>query len=194
MLKHLFDEKKAAQVAAYLLFRAGHPLTVLKLMKLMYLAERRSFEKFGEPMIGDLLVSMDHGPVLSRTYNHMNGNRPSAEKGWEYWIADRAGHDLALRNPKALRDPEKDLLQLSDADLGILEEVWKKFGRMDQWKLRDYTHRYCPEWKDPEGSMIPMTPEHFLAALKLTSRQRKEALGKMRAQNRINAAFESVKE
>ena len=194
MLKHLFNEKKAAQAAAYFLFRSGKPLSVLKLMKLMYLAERRSFAKFGEPMMGDLLVSMDHGPVLSRTYNHMNGNRHSVEKGWEHWIADRAGHDLALRHPKALRSPEKDLDQLSDADLSVLEDVWKKFGRMNQWKLRDYTHEHCPEWKDPEGSMIPMEPEEFFAALKFTPRQRKAAMAKLRAQDRINAAFESLKD
>ncbi|MGH8673764.1 MAG: Panacea domain-containing protein [Burkholderiales bacterium] len=193
MLKNLFKEKKAAQAAAYLLFRAGKPLSVLKLMKLLYLAERRSFEKFGEPMIGDVLVSMDHGPVLSRTYNHMKGMTRSSEKGWEYWIADRAGHDLDLRHRKALRSPEKDLQQLSDADLGVLEEIWKKFGRMNQWKLRDYTHRHCPEWQDPEGSMIPMKPENFLTALKFTSRQAKQVLARLRAEDRLNAAFESVK-
>jgi len=46
-------------------------------MKLLYLAERRSFEKHGEPMIGDRLVSMPQGPVLSCTYNLMNGELPS---------------------------------------------------------------------------------------------------------------------
>ncbi len=193
MLKHLFNEQKAAQAAAYLLFRAGNPLSVLKLMNLMYLAERRSFEKFGEPMIGDTLVLMDHGPVLSRTYNHMKGTTRSTEKGWDYWIVDRAGHDLALRQPKALHSPERDLQQLSDADLGVLGEVWKKFGRTDQWKLRDYTRRHCPEWQDPEGSMIPMKPENFLTALKFTSRQAKQVLARLRAQDRLNAAFESVK-
>ncbi len=194
MLKHLFNEQKAAQAAAYFLFRSGRPLSVVKLMKLLYLAERRSFQKFGEPMIGDVLVSMDHGPVLSRTYNHIKGARRSSDKGWEYWIADRAGHDLALRHPKALTSPEKDLLQLSDADLEVLDETWKKFGRMNQWKLRDYTHRYCPEWKDPEGSMIPMKPEEFFAALKIKPKQAKQILARLRAEDRLNAAFEAMKE
>jgi uncharacterized phage-associated protein len=192
MLKHLFNERKAAQAAAYLLYRAGKPLSVLKLMKLLYLAERRSFEKYGAPMIGDRLVSMDHGPVLSRVYNHMNGEASSVDGGWEYWISDRAGHDLALR--RALRSPEKELLELSDADQAVLEETWKKFGRMNQWRLRDYTHRYCPEWTDPEGSMIPMKPEDFLAALKFTPKQVKATLASMREQDRINAAFDSIKE
>lgn len=191
MLKHLFNEKKAAQAAAYFLFRAGRPLSVLKLMKLLYLAERRSFEKYSAPMIGDRLVSMDHGPVLSRTYNHMNGDIPSVDKGWDYWITDRAGHDLALR--RALHSPQRELLELSDADQAILEETWKKFGKMDQWKLRDYTHRHCPEWKDPEGSMIPMKPEKFLAALKFTPKQIKETLARLNVEDQVSAAFASTK-
>jgi uncharacterized phage-associated protein len=190
MLKNLFNEKKAAQAAAYFLFRAGKPLSVLKLMKLLYLAERRSFEKHAAPMIGDRLVSMDHGPVLSRVYNHMNGEIRSGDKGWEYWISDRAGHDLALRRP--VRSPEKELLELSDADQDVLEETWKKFGRMSQWQLRDYTHRHCPEWSDPEGSMTPMKPEEFLAALKFTPRQVRDTLARLRDEDRINAAFDSA--
>jgi len=192
MLNHLFNEKKAAQAAAYFLFRAGGPLSVVKLMKLLYLAERRSFEKYGAPMIGDKLVSMEHGPVLSRVYNHMNGERPSVEKGWEYWISDRAGHELALR--RQVRSPEKELLELSDADQEVLEEIWKKFGRMNQWRLRDYTHEHCPEWTDPEGSMVPMDPEKFLAALKFTPKQIKAVLASMKEQERVNAAFDSLKE
>jgi uncharacterized phage-associated protein len=77
-----FSEKKAAQVAAFFLYRAGGQLEILKLMKLMYLAERGSYEKFGEPMIGDKLVSMDNGPVLSITLNHMNHFLPSEPDGW----------------------------------------------------------------------------------------------------------------
>ena len=191
MLKNLFNEKKAAQAAAYFLFRADGPLSVLKLTKLLYLAERRSFEKFGEPMTGDRLVSMPHGPVLSCTYNHMNGELPSVEGGWDFWIADRAEHDLALRDPNSLRSPEQDLLELSDADVGILSDIWDQFGGMDQWELRDYTHDHCPEWKDPEGSMVPMRPEDFFEALKFTPEQREAAMAKLRAQDEINLAFAS---
>ena len=192
MLKHLFNEKKAAQAAAYFLFRAGGSLPVLKLTKLLYLAERLSFQKYGEPMVGDRLVSMPHGPVLSRTYNLMNGELPSIEGGWEFWIADRAEHDLALRNPGALQSPEQNLLELSDADVGILSEVWNSFGHMTGWQLREYTHQHCTEWKDPDGSMIPMRPEDFFAALNFTPEQTKKVLAKLREEDEVNAAFDSL--
>lgn len=193
MLKNLFNEKKAAQAAAYFLFCAGGPLSVLKLMKLLYFAERRSFEKFGEPMIGDRLVSTPYGPVLSRTHNHMNGELTSIEGGWESWIADRAEHDLGLRDPGALRSPEQDLLELSDADLDVLDEIWGRFGQMTGWQLREYTHDHCPEWKDPEGSMIPMQPEDLFQALKFTPEQCEVALAKLRAEVEINMAFASAR-
>ncbi len=54
----------------------------------------------------------------------MNGALPSREGGWESWIADRAGHEVALRDASKLRTPEQDLLRLSDSDLEVLSEVW----------------------------------------------------------------------
>jgi hypothetical protein len=42
-------------------------LPVIKLIKLMYLAERLSLQRYGEPLTGDRLVSMPDGPVLSMT-------------------------------------------------------------------------------------------------------------------------------
>lgn len=133
MIQNLFNEKKAAQAAAYFLFRAGEPVSVLKLMKLLYLAERRSFERYGTPMIGDRLVSMPHGPVLSITYNHMSGELESVAGGWDSWVADRAEHNLDLRDRAALKSPEDDLLELSDADLAVLADVWQQFGQMSAW-------------------------------------------------------------
>jgi uncharacterized phage-associated protein len=192
MLKNLFNEKKAAEAAAYFLYRAGGPLSILKLTKLLYLAERRSYEKFGEPMIGDRPVSMNHGPVLSTTLNHMNGMLPSVPGGWESWIDDRDSHLLALRNPGALKSP-RDLLELSDADIEVLSETWKRFGAMDQWKLRDWTHDNCPEWRDPEGSSVPIGPEELFDALKFSPQQREAVLARLREADEINAAFASVR-
>lgn len=65
----IFSERKAAEAAAFLLLKGGGGLELLKLMKLMYLAERESFKKYGESITGDAFVSMQHGPVLSGTYD-----------------------------------------------------------------------------------------------------------------------------
>jgi uncharacterized phage-associated protein len=191
MLKELFNEKKAAQVAAFFLIQAKTPLEILKLMKLMYLAERGSFANYGEGMVGDRLVSMPHGPVLSITHNFMNGELTSSSDGWDTWIADRAARMLTLSDTKA-RAQLDDLLELSDADIQVLETTWQQFGRMTAWQLREYTHDHCPEWQDPDGSMIPMKPEDLFNALKFSAEQSTAYLGRMRQQAAINAAHATL--
>lgn len=178
----LFDERKAAQAAAYLLHRAGGRLPLLKLMKLLYLAERRSFALHGEPLTGDALVSMPQGPVLSMTYDHCNGALATREGGWDTWISDRQGHDLELRDPSMIRTPEQDLLALSDGDLEVLAAVWGEFGHIDRWALVRYTHDECPEWEDPNGSSRPIDPERLLAVLGYGSEQIAALVGRLQEQ------------
>ena len=191
MFKHLYNEKKAAQVAVFFLLSAQEAIPIVKLMKLLYLAERRSYEKYGQPMLGDRLVSMPYGPVLSQTLNHLNGMLPSCDGGWDSWMSDRTGHLIALAQqvPPASLD---GLLELCDADAEILTEIWDAFGHMTEWELRDYTHNHCSEWKDPDGSMIPIKYEDLFRALKLTSDQSREYLSRLKAQNNINAVFAAV--
>ena len=167
-----FSEKKAAQVAAFFLHQAGGRLEILKLMKLMYLAERASYQKFGEPMIGDKLVSMDNGPALSITLNHMNRFAPSGPDGWEAWVSDRNDYVLALN--KEIRDPREDLLQLSDAELEVLESTWKEYGSYGSFQLAELTHEICSEWEDPHGSSIPITQSRLLRSLGFDPQTAKE--------------------
>ena len=182
-----FNEKKAAQVAAFFLHRARGELEILKLMKLMYLAERASYKKFGEPLIGDKLVSMDNGPVLSITLNHMNRFLPSAPEGWEAWVSDRNDYLLALR--KQINDPKEDLLQLSDAELEILESVWHEFGRYGSFELADITHKICEEWEDPHGSSLPISRSRLLRSVGFDAETSRELEERIEANQRIDLAF-----
>lgn len=183
-----FDERRAAQAAAFLLHRAGGTLPLIKLMKLMYLAERLSFKRYGEALTGDQLVSMEHGPVLSRTYNHIKGARTAVAGGWDTWVADRAGHAVALRDASMVRSPEQDLTYLSDSDLEVLGEIWTQFGHWDKWALRDHTHDQCPEWKDPEGSSIPIAYVDLFTALGYTEAEAAELDERLKTQARLKSA------
>lgn len=126
-------------------------INVLKLAKLIYLADRRFMEKYDSTMLNDRLVSMPHGPVNSMTLNHINGM--IEDENWEKFIAARERHMLAVSNPKLSTN---DLDELSAAELAVLEETWAQFGHYKPFQIRDYTHHHCPEWEDPHGSSNPI--------------------------------------
>lgn len=173
-----------------MLHRAGGRLPLLKLMKLLYLAERESLRVFGEPISGDKPVSMPQGPVLSRTYDLMNGWGSQVENGWNSWVEDRSGYDLALRDPSMIRSPEQDLLELSDGDLSVLAAVWDKFGHMGKYDLVEYTHSAaCPEWEDPHGSSRPIPPVRLLRAIGYEGDALQSVLDHLGEQARLNAVL-----
>ena len=93
-----------------------------------------------------------------------------------------------LRGRAQIKIPES-FLELSDADIEVLEETWQRFGRMDQWELREWTHANCPEWHDPQGSSRPIAPEELLAALKFSREQVKAIIDRMREADGLNRAF-----
>lgn len=157
----MFCEERVAQIAAYLLSKGGGRMAYLKLMKLMYLADRESMSRYGESMSGDRMVSMPHGPVLSMSLDLMKGAEPG-EHGWNNWVADAANYDLQLNRADALRD---DFDELSDADLSVLDGVYLAFGHMGKWQIRDYTHSRCAEWADPKGGASTINPETVFRAL-----------------------------
>ena len=155
-----FNVKKAAQVAAFFALRQGGQIHVLKLTKLIYLSDRAFMERFDVPITGDKLVSMDHGPVNSLTYNYINGTAESQE--WDSFMADGAQHMVALSNDRLTED---DLDELSDAEVRVLGEVWARFGHMGLFKIRDWTHKNCPEWDDPRGSSASIRYAHVFKFL-----------------------------
>lgn len=88
----------------------------LKLMKLLYLADRESLRLHGLSMTGDCLVSMPHGPVLSMTLNLMDGDVESGPNGWEDMITAKENHELSLKT-------ELQLDEFSKADTNVLESI-----------------------------------------------------------------------
>ena len=149
----MFSERKVAQMAAFILKKQGGIMSHLKLIKLLYLADRVALDEFGFSMSGDSFYSLPNGPILSRTLNLMAGVVESDDFGWEAWISDKENHKVSLRQDF---EPQ-ELDYLSRADIDVLNSILEKFGPMDKWQLVAYTHENCEEWKDPNGSsaLIP---------------------------------------
>lgn len=156
-----YNARKAAQVAAFFAKQEGGKINVLKLVKLIYLADRLALQTFEAPILNDKFVSMDHGPVNSITLNYVNGLSDDKEE-WNEFITDREGHFIGLADPKL---NVRELDELSVAEMKILTLTWEKFGGMNQFEIRDYTHQKCLEWEDPKGSSEPIPVERIFKFL-----------------------------
>jgi uncharacterized phage-associated protein len=183
----MFNEQKAAQIAAWFIASEGGSMPHLKLIKLMYLAERASLQAHGYLMTGDRFSAMPHGPVLSLTLDHINDGVRSGQDGWDSWVSDKANHTVGL-----VREVSRDALdELSDADINVIEATWKKFGWMSKFQIRDYTHdpKNCPEWQDPDGSSMPIEYETVFKALGFPDEAAKEMEHRIREQSRVDRAL-----
>jgi uncharacterized phage-associated protein len=184
----VFNERKVSQMAAYFLHKRGGRMSHLKLMKLLYLADRESLRLYGLSMTGNCLVSMPHGPVLSMTLNLMDGDVESVPNGWEDLISSKENHELSLKN--SLQPDTFD--ELSKADTDVLGSIWNQFGNMSRWEIRDYTHQHCKEWEDPHGSSRPISFEKLFQSLGRSVDEAKRLTDHIDEQQRIDELFAAL--
>lgn len=149
-----FNIRKAAQVVAFFAARSGARINIVKLTKLIYLSDRRNMEKYDFPITADDLGSMKFGPVNSLTRRYLINEFDDPSEYWGSLIAPKDGHDIRL-TCDSLDDDNLD--ELSDAELGVLSEIWDEFGQMADFALAQWTHDNLPEWTDPNGSYIPIS-------------------------------------
>ena len=153
-----FDSRKAAQVASYFALRNNGKIEKLKLIKLMYLAERESMIRHDHPMFYDEYYSMKDGPVCSSVLNGINGNIDRSI--WNEYVAHNG--NIVIPVKRLSRD---DMDEVSPAEYAILEELWEKFGRMSASRIRGYTHDHCPEYREVTSGRLPITYEDVFKAV-----------------------------
>ncbi len=137
MIRFKFNEKIATQAAAFLLGLHRGQMDILRLMKLLYLAERESLGESGSPIIGDDYFALKHGPIVSRT-----NLLAQPKEGKTYWGQHllRDGHFVVVHD-----DPGKG--ELSPCQLDILRRVADRHRNKDTFQLVTFTHsRNLPEW------------------------------------------------
>jgi uncharacterized phage-associated protein len=96
---------------------------------------------------------MPHGPVLSLVYDRINMGQH--ETPWYEYISAADKYSVHLQSADVNAD------ELSQYELQVLQEIDQRYGTLDQWQLRDLTHT-LPEWQDPHGSSLPISPEDIL--------------------------------
>ncbi|WP_426032870.1 Panacea domain-containing protein [Caulobacter sp. DWP3-1-3b2] len=148
-----FSARRAAQVTAFFADKEGGSINVLRATKLIYLSDRASMAEREYPVTGDNFVAMPFGPVNTYTYSLMNGEaEPPQTHIWAEFIGPRANYRVPLARPITI----DDLDELSRSDIRILEATWNAFKDIEKYELAEWTHRFCPEWRDPAGSSVPI--------------------------------------
>lgn len=153
----IFNQEKSTAAAAYMLRLRGGRMSYLKLIKLLYLSDREALNRWGFNITTDRYVSMEHGPVVSNTYDLMISDDVQHEFWAQYITPPLGNYEIALKSDAI---PEG---QLSRAEERLLSEIYGTFGTWNRWKLRDYTHT-LPEWKDPGHSSVPISVREILKA------------------------------
>jgi uncharacterized phage-associated protein len=176
----LYSESKATAVASFFLEKAGKKLEDLKLMKLMYLAEREAIRLRNVGITGDDFYSMKNGPILSRTLNRLNPQDGSFSNGvWREHISVPEKWSVKLTKRFNYE------LELSRREIGILADIWQRFGSWTKWQLVDHVHEFA-EWRNPGDSRLPIAFQDILSGLGLPPDERASRLAEHVALQRVS--------
>lgn len=159
--------EKLIQVTAYLLKKyKGFSLSYLKLIKLLYLADREAIGQTGVSITGDKYYSLDKGPILSALYDLIK-NKYSDAASQNLWNARfmTDGYNLL---PVTERIPDS---KLSEFEKETLDKVDKEYHNETWQEMIDIVHRICPEWQNPKGSRLPITKKAILESLGCTEEE-----------------------
>jgi len=157
--------KKAIQSSILLLERNKGSLNYMKLLKLLYISDRKSLNIYGKSVTEDTYCSMENGPVLSGVYDLIR--RKLENRDQEYWnehISEVKEYMVELS-----KDAEKD--ELSQREKTLLIETDIEFKNYDEWEMVRYCHKHLEEWKNPGKTSIPIEVIEILKALNKSSEE-----------------------
>ncbi len=162
MYFHFGIEKIIQAVAVLLQCTREHRMSYLRLLKLLYIADRESLRETGRPIIGTEPVAMDHGPVHSRVYDLVKKEQRRLQgcelDQWLRYI------NTEQRDVVLLADPGS--LSLSAYEIGKLQHVCRQYEGADRFEVSDATHEF-PEWakNHVQGSSRPIPLEDIIRAV-----------------------------
>lgn len=161
-----FDYKKATQAINYLAKREGGQIGKLKLIKLIYLADRYHVRRYGRPLVNDAYFAMPLGPVGSSVKDiaEFSSFLDETELAYASQFIGKGDtvHTVVSKN-------NVDTNVFSKSELEALEFAFNEFGGQTSSALVNLTHRY-PEWvkfksalESKETTREPMSYSDFFA-------------------------------
>jgi uncharacterized phage-associated protein len=158
-MKLHFDEEKATQAAALFLQLRGAAMSYMKLLKLLYMADRTALLRWGRPITMDHYVSMKHGPVLSTVYDLITEEMPHDQSAtWAKYISPPQNWEVHLLTDQVPCN------RLSAAEDNLIREIFSAYGHFRRWDLVEHLHEILPEWKDPGDTSREIAISDILGA------------------------------
>ncbi len=134
MANFKFHYSKAAQAAACLLRQQkNRQMNYYRLLKLLYIAERRSIERIGRPISGGRYVAMDRGPLQSTMLDLIKGKDVGSPDWMNLFRKDH--YDLEMVNDPGNGD-------LSAFEIDLLNGVVEEFEDLDDYAVGQETHQF----------------------------------------------------
>lgn len=177
--------KKAVEAAGVVLRMArGKRMRYIRLLKLLYIADRVSLGETGRPITGDRLVAMPHGPVLSRVYNCIKGEYPD-QLEWDRFFLTEEPFDIRMRRIPGVGE-------LCRYEIEVLQRVTRDRVLKDDWQVVEETHEF-EEWIDPGDTSRPIRYRDVLNAVGRTE-EAERLLAEARADEALDALIEGTAE
>jgi len=187
-LMEAFDYRKATQCLNFFASKAGKSIDRLKVLKLIYFADRYHLRKYGRLITNDIYFAMELGPVASSTKDIAERSEFLDETEAQY-----ANEYLRIGVPHKIVSNKPIVTDVfSESDIEALNFAWNKFGHLNPSDLVELTHKY-PEWGRNKQALslnprIEMKIEDFLddpivenveKCFELTDEDRKDLLGQL---------------
>lgn len=134
-----FNQAKSIQAIAFLLKQkpeTNRSDNYMRVLKLLYFADRESIRETGTPITGDTFVALTHGPTLSRLCNLVRQEAPGGIE-WDRFI-ERDGYDIRL-----IDDPGNG--KLCKYEIELLRRIWEENRELGEWDVAQKSEELS-EW------------------------------------------------
>jgi len=155
--------EKSLDVMHYFVKKLGDSVTDVKLMKLMYFADRKALLETGFPITDDCYYIMNRGPILSSTLDHLNNYSDEVASIFEKPKGKNEG-GYPVREIRLKESSVRSYEFLAEIEVSILDSIFDELSEMSTNEIVQYAHddKICPEWQFPSGTSIPLSIEKIL--------------------------------
>jgi hypothetical protein len=179
-----FSEKKATEAAVLLLKMAGGRMKYIRLLKLLYLSDRKAYIELGRAITNDRYCSMKYGQVPSRMYDLVKGTAVNTEGIWTHFINSPVNKYYV-----DLKDARVGPMALSESEIDIIRSVSMEYIGKSDFDLADITKG--PEYVQvtDDKKSIPTPIEKLLEKLNYTDIQVESIKKSLAEEAEIQAFF-----